>query len=492
MTPMTDRLPRHLSAREQKTRATSAIPERDPGRDTAAGARANRPPARLVLDREDPLGWLLPAWLALFLNRAQPYARQQEDGSYRWVHAPCDVRVLARHLRGEETIALAALDEAGRCCWACLDTDGTDGLVQLHRVRDALAARGVMALLEASRRGGHLWLLFDQPTPAARARSFLRGLLRELVAAGRFSTAGLEIYPDTDRPDALGHAVRLPLGVHRRTGRRYPMLDRDGTPLVFPDRVAALAYLLAYPRILPAQLDAAFTSLADLPIGEVPRRFPLPPLQSAPPLPVAPSRAPTSAASRVSPESTVSSVSSVARTSNEAERVPRLTEQLLPTTASPRSGTWSPMIRWVDAHVSPLDLLEELCPRSEMRQAGHGFLGWCPFHDDRAPSEVDGTPGTPSFYVVENARYGWSWRCLSSPCPFSQGPMKHSFRLFQILLGFDGEAGAAIRAAYARWPELEGGSSPRMRRRRGHAGGDVRGNRLEQGRLRPGQGRKPR
>ncbi len=382
--PMTDRLTRRLSARKQKTRATSAIPERDPERDTAAGARANRPPARLVLDREDPLSWLLPAWLALFLNRAQPYARQQEDGSYRWVHAPCDVRVLARHLRGEETIALAALDEAGRCRWACVDADGTDGLAQLHRVQDALAARGVMALLEASRRGGHLWLLFDQPTPAVRARAFLRGLLRELVAAGQFSTAGLEIYPDTDRPDALGHAVRLPLGVHRRIGRRYPLLDRDGTPLVFPDRVAALAYLLAYPRILPAQLDAALAALADLPIGEVPRRFPLPPLPPlppAPPLPVAPSRAPTPTASHVSPVSPVSPVSSVPRASDEAERVPRLTERLLPTAASPRSGTWSPVIRWVDAHVSPLDLLEELCPRSEMRPAGQGFLGWCPFHD---------------------------------------------------------------------------------------------------------------
>ncbi len=127
--------------------------------------------------------------------------------------------------------------------------------------------------------------------------------------------------------------------------------------------------------------------------------------------------------------------------------------------------------------------------RAVLRGEGSGNTDLLTRH--RAPSEVDGTPGTPSFYAVENARYGWSWRCLSSHCPFSQGPMKHSFRLFQLLLGFDGEAGAAIRAAYARWPELEGGSSPRMRRRRGHAGGDVRGNRLEQEQLRPGQGRKP-
>jgi hypothetical protein len=120
-----------------------------------------------------------------------------------------------------------------------------------------------------------------------------------------------------------------------------------------------------------------------------------------------------------------------------------------PDNAAPAvASTGSAVIRWVDAHVSPLDLLDELCPPSEMRVAGQGFVGWCPFHDDREPDER-GEPGTPSFYVVHNRRYGWSWRCLSSNCPYSEGPMKHSFRLLQDLLGLD--VRAAIGAAYARW-----------------------------------------
>jgi hypothetical protein len=109
------------------------------------------------------------------------------------------------------------------------------------------------------------------------------------------------------------------------------------------------------------------------------------------------------------------------------------------------------VIRWVDAQVSPLDLLDELCPASEMRPAGTGFIGWCPFHDDRAPDEA-GEPGTPSFYVVYNQRYGWSWRCLSTQCSYWDGPMKHTFRLFVLLL--DLNVGAGIRAAYVRWPAL--------------------------------------
>jgi hypothetical protein len=111
------------------------------------------------------------------------------------------------------------------------------------------------------------------------------------------------------------------------------------------------------------------------------------------------------------------------------------------------------VIRWVDAQVNLLDLLEELAPVTDMRLAGQGYLGWCPFHDDQAP-DTNGDPGTPSFYVVFNTRYGWSWRCLSTNCPHNDGPMRHSFRLFQELLQLD--VVSAIGAALTRWPGAGG------------------------------------
>jgi hypothetical protein len=119
-------------------------------------------------------------------------------------------------------------------------------------------------------------------------------------------------------------------------------------------------------------------------------------------------------------------------------------------------GTRSEVIRWVDTHVSPLDLLAELASESEMRHAGRGYLGWCPFHDDRARDGA-GLPGTPSFYVVQDRRYGWSWRCLSTNCAQSVGPMRHSFRLWQELLGVS--VASAIVEAVRRWPKAAGGGS---------------------------------
>jgi hypothetical protein len=115
-------------------------------------------------------------------------------------------------------------------------------------------------------------------------------------------------------------------------------------------------------------------------------------------------------------------------------------------------GTRSAVIRWVDAHVAIPELLAELAPMTELRKAGKGYLGWCPFHDDRAP-DAAGRPGTPSFYAVRDRRYGWSWRCFSTNCAHSVGPLRHSFRLLQDLLELT--ASQAIREACARWPEAD-------------------------------------
>jgi hypothetical protein len=124
-------------------------------------------------------------------------------------------------------------------------------------------------------------------------------------------------------------------------------------------------------------------------------------------------------------------------------------------------GTRSVVIRWVDAHVSALELLEELAPDATPRRVGQGYLAWCPFHPDQAPQE-DGSTGTPSFYVVHNTRHGWSWRCLSTNCVESIGPMRHSFRLFQLLLGVP--VSAAIQAARIRWPDSAPAWVPRERK----------------------------
>jgi len=368
---------------------------------------------------------LLEGWLRLFLNRARPYALQQPDGAYRWVYEDCTAALVAAHLAGEQTLALSSTDARGWCRWACLDVDVPGSLPQLLSVRAAVAELGLVGLVEGSRRGGHLWLFFDEPVPATAARYTVGEALAAAFDAG-VEVPTYELYPDTGAAGALGHAVRLPLGIHRRTSQRYPLYNAEGLPCVFSSSGRAAAYLL---DATTTRTSAAFARgrwaafIADGGArGHIPSR-------------------------------------SLDRAADPAAGVPRPPAERGRSSMQDnrpigrRVGTHSAGIRWVDAHVSPLDLLAAFTPESDARRVGRGYLGWCPFHDDRAPDAM-GLPGTPSLYLVRDRRYGWSWRCLSTNCAFSVGPMKHSFRLFQELRGLT--AAAALAEACERWPEAGG------------------------------------
>ncbi len=87
--------------------------------------------------------------------------------------------------------------------------------------------------------------------------------------------------------------------------------------------------------------------------------------------------------------------------------------------------------------------------RAVLRGEGSGNTDLLTRH--RAPDAATGAAGSASFYAVEDRRYGWSRRCLSTNCAQSVGPMRHSFRLLQELLGVS--VVAAIREAASRWPE---------------------------------------
>jgi hypothetical protein len=95
-----------------------------------------------------------------------------------------------------------------------------DGVEQLIDLADELRGHGIPALLEASRRGGHLWLHFVESTPAWKVRAWLLPSAQAL---------GVELYPKQDMlaPGGSGSLIRLPLGVHRKSRGWYPFLTRS-------------------------------------------------------------------------------------------------------------------------------------------------------------------------------------------------------------------------------------------------------------------------
>jgi hypothetical protein len=358
---------------------------------------------------------LLDQWLCRFVNRRIPYGLQQTDGTYPWVYDPCSLELLGAHLRGEVTLALSSTDARGACRWGCLDVDAPGMLPQLLTLRSALADLGLPGLVEASRRSGHLWLFFDAPLPAVAAR-FAMATALEVVSAAGVEVPTHERYPDLPGPGAIGHSVRLPLGIHRKTGKRYPLFDEEGLPCAFTSLARAVAFVLDIPTVSAAWAEAQWNAYR--------------------------------ADRRADTRGRASRGASAAQANPHVVAAPGSADESA--YVSQGIGTHSAVIRWVDAEISPLDLLADLAPEGEMKRQGKGYLGWCPFHDDRA-ADGDGRAGSPSFYVVEDRRHGWSWRCLSTNCAFSLGPMKHSFRLLQELLELS--VAATIHEARQRWPE---------------------------------------
>ena len=89
-------------------------------------------------------------------------------------------------------------------------------------------------LVDSGYKGRHLWSFFDPPVPAARLRVLGLAWARALAPAD--ADLVIEVFPRQDHVPAkgLGNLIKLPLGIHLRTGRRCLLLDDDGRPIAQP------------------------------------------------------------------------------------------------------------------------------------------------------------------------------------------------------------------------------------------------------------------
>jgi hypothetical protein len=159
----------------------------------------------------------LATYKALFVGRSDDYAVQLSTGRYRRVGKPLTDADLHDHLIGARTYGTYVMDAAGYCRFAVIDADGEDGLSRLWSIWELLTTHGITSYVEASRRGGHLWVFFSRPVPASQVRAWLLP----------FCPSDLEFYPKQDTSKGYGSLIRLPLGVHRKSGERYPFVQRD-------------------------------------------------------------------------------------------------------------------------------------------------------------------------------------------------------------------------------------------------------------------------
>ena len=190
--------------------------------------------------------------VTLFAGRKDVYARQwiDDDGKagYVPVREALTVDVMKAHLQGDLTVGVYPIFEGDQAHFLALDIDikkealnkaqENDALMDVLRaqvckdVRRICAGFGSLKLPvcveDSGHKGAHVWLFFDRPVRAAHVRKFGRAFVKRF---GPLSE-GLqwELFPKQDAvgEDELGNLIKLPLGVHRKTGRRALFVDLEG------------------------------------------------------------------------------------------------------------------------------------------------------------------------------------------------------------------------------------------------------------------------
>ncbi len=197
---------------------------------------------------------------ALFAGREDVYARQwcrpdDRRVGYSPVKEPLTPAVLRQHLLGSFTVGVYPIRLDQTATWFAVDLDIQRKSLEAARRDHALAARlrdGMrrtgIALLEALRalgldplfensgyKGRHYWVFLARPIEARVLHHFGRLLLRRLepLLPPEFS---LEFFPKQSKRTGkgLGNLIKLPLGIHQRTGYRSVLLDAQGRPLTDP------------------------------------------------------------------------------------------------------------------------------------------------------------------------------------------------------------------------------------------------------------------
>ncbi|MCF8037992.1 MAG: hypothetical protein K9K79_01620 [Desulfohalobiaceae bacterium] len=195
---------------------------------------------------------LLELYLQLFKGREECFARQWSDKKeqkqgYVPVRHSLQKSDLEDHLKGRRTYGIYLLQEDSRVKLAVLDADLKKDFLKgrwkkedkdlLRREKHYLLEQVVSVSREfqldclvefSGGKGYHFWYFFDKPSPASRARQVLQKITARV--APDLSCFNLEVFPKQDRlaGKGLGNLVKLPLGIHRLTGKGSHFVPKKG------------------------------------------------------------------------------------------------------------------------------------------------------------------------------------------------------------------------------------------------------------------------
>lgn len=241
-------LERHEEARQVYEQAEQAT-----GDKRFQALARERPAAVREATVDEPDEAVVARFTHLFSGREGVYARQwanpQGETGYSPIHEPFTPQVVRGHLLGRHTVGNYVLRVDNTVNFAAIDLDlPRDFLtratqkeaferlreLRVYALKMCLESGLILYLEESGFKGFHIWFLFAQPVPARVARRLATAVAKK--AGPPPAGVGIEIFPKQVEvpPDGLGNLIKLPLGVHRVTGRRGEFLDELGLPIEKP------------------------------------------------------------------------------------------------------------------------------------------------------------------------------------------------------------------------------------------------------------------
>ena len=207
---------------------------------------------------QNELEGLVDGLTDVFIQRSDLYPKQMDDGSYLCIHKPLNTKHLTQHMQGELTLGTYVLDENSMARFVVFDADDDSEMERLVTMTRILQVHNVPGYLERSRRGGHFWLFLSQLVTGKEARRFGKGL------QSAYGLEGIELFPKQSKlKTGPGSLVRLPFGIHRKTGQRYDFITVDGE-LLAPTMLEQIQ-LLSEPQRVPPAVYEAYRDLSPRP-----------------------------------------------------------------------------------------------------------------------------------------------------------------------------------------------------------------------------------
>lgn len=194
---------------------------------------------------------LLALYMSIFRGREDCFARQWADkaegkSGYTPVRQAMTERDLRDHLAGRRTYGIYLMQADGLTRLGVIDVDLRKDLRQtaldsakrgeirrelaflLERLPSLAREQGLACIVEFSgSKGYHFWFPFDGPVEPGPVRAVMQAVVSRI--APDLSCFGLEVFPKQDSLSGkgLGNLVKLPLGMHRLSGKPSRFLPGD-------------------------------------------------------------------------------------------------------------------------------------------------------------------------------------------------------------------------------------------------------------------------